>query len=245
MVSDWNATEFFRNLLNNNKLAQSLGFSFTRVSGLEGFEQAMHKLTSAKALLCVSDEADGYMDLNNTPRSRRIKTVFMAMRHQLDNMPARAECFENMNEIFRQFMSVLTRERVKLEQNSIFIDPRVSFNQIDRYFFAGGACAYFQVVIDLFTDLRFNEDEWADDYVPETEIQYINHSGDIWLTDYDTDKKLEVIKLVRSVKGYNLKEAKELVEASPTILLANTDMARYKELKPQFDELNAVIQFRY
>ncbi len=243
MVSDWNATEFFRNLLNNNKLAQSLGFSFARVSGLEGFEQAMHKLTSAKALLCVSDEADGYMDLNNTPKSRRIKTVFMAMRHQLDNMPARAECFENMNEIFRQFMSVLTRERVKLEQNSIFIDPRVSFNQIDRYFFAGGACAYFQVVIDLFTDLRFNVDEWADDYVPE--IQNINPKGDIYLKAYDVNKKIALIKLVKSVKGDGLEAAKKLVEASPTILLANTDMARYKELKPQFDELNAVIQFRY
>ena len=81
------------------------------------------------------DIADGYTELNNTPRTRRVKTVFFAMRHAIDDMEARNECVEIMRELFRQLMSVLTLERVKLEQNCIYLDPRISFNEIDRYFF--------------------------------------------------------------------------------------------------------------
>ena len=82
------------------------------------------------------------------------------MRHAVNDMEARNECMETMRELFRQFMSVLTLERVKLEQDCIYIDPRISFNEIDRYFFSGCACAYFQIAIDKYTDLRYNANEW-------------------------------------------------------------------------------------
>lgn len=157
----WDAAAFFENLTATNKLAQSEQFVFCRVSGLEGFEEALHAMQSASAFCCVSDIADGYTELNNTPRTRRIKTVFLAMRHAIDDMDARNECMEIMRELFRQLMSVLTLERVKLEQNCIYLDPRISFNEIDRYFFSGCACCYFQIAIDIFTDLRYNENEWT------------------------------------------------------------------------------------
>lgn len=158
--NDWSATDFFQNLVANNKLAVAEGFTFCKVSGLEGFEEALHAIQQATAFCCVSDIADGYTELNNTPRTRRIKTVFLAMRHAIDDMDARNECMEIMRELFRQLMSVLTLERVKLEQNCIYLDPRISFNEIDRYFFSGCACAYFQIAVDVFTDLRYNADEW-------------------------------------------------------------------------------------
>lgn len=160
LKSDWSATDFFQNLVANNKLAVAEGFTFCKVSGLEGFEEALHAMQQATAFCCVSDIADGYTELNNTPRTRRIKTVFLAMRHAIENMDARNECMEIMRELFRQLMSVLTLERVKLEQNCIYLDHRISFNEIDRYFFSGCACAYFQVAVDVFTDLRYNADEW-------------------------------------------------------------------------------------
>jgi CMP-N-acetylneuraminic acid synthetase len=156
----WNATDFFGNLTATNKLAQSENFVFCRVSGLEGFEEALHQLQTASAIVAVSDIANGYTELNNTPKTRRVKTVFFAMRHPLDDMDARAECMETMRELFRQFMSVLILERVKLEQNCIYLDPRITFTEIDSYFFSGCACAYFQVAVDVFTDLRYNEEEW-------------------------------------------------------------------------------------
>ena len=161
LKSDWSATDFFQNLIAKNKLANTNQFVFCKVSGLEGFEEALHAMQQASAFCCVSDIADGYTELNNTPRTRRIKTVFLAMRHAIDDMDARNECMEIMRELFRQLMSVLTLERVKLEQNCIYLDPRISFNEIDRYFFSGCCCCYFQIAIDIFTDLRYNENEWT------------------------------------------------------------------------------------
>ena len=54
----------------------------------------------------------------------------------------------------------LILEKTKLENHCIYIDPRISFNEIDRYFFSGCACAYFQIAVDVYTDLRINPDEW-------------------------------------------------------------------------------------
>lgn len=156
----WDAAAFFKSLCATNRLAQSEDFTFCRVSGLDGFEEAVNQMQSASAFVCVSDIADGYTELNNTPRTRRVKTVFFAMRHAAEDMAARSECMEIMRELFRQFMTRLILEKVKLEQNCIYLDPRISFNEIDRYFFSGAAGAYFQIAVDVFTDLRYNADEW-------------------------------------------------------------------------------------
>ena len=160
LKNDWNATQFFSELLANNKLAVAEGFTFCKVSGLEGFEEALHAMQQATAFCCVSDIADGYTELNNTPRTRRVKTVFLAMRHAAEDMEARSECMETMRELFRQFASQLILEKTRLEENCIYIDPRITFNEIDRYFFSGCACAYFQIAVDCYTDLRSNADEW-------------------------------------------------------------------------------------
>ena len=62
--------------------------------------------------------------------------------------------------MFRQFMSRLLPEKVRLEQNCIYLDPRISFNEIDRYFFNGAAGAYVLIAVDVFTDLRYRAEEW-------------------------------------------------------------------------------------
>ena len=156
----WNATEFFEQLTATNRLARQEHFTFCRVSGLDGFEEALENMQQSTAFVCVSDIANGYTELNNTPRTRRVKTIFMAMRHKIDDMAARNTCMDIMREIFRQFMSKLILEKTKLEQDCIYLDPRISFNEIDRYFFSGCACAYFQIAVDVYTDLRFNPTEW-------------------------------------------------------------------------------------
>lgn len=159
---NWNATAFFSDLTMRNIFAQQKHFTFCKVSGLEGFEEALAKMQSSTAFVCVSDISDGYTDINNTPHTRRVKTVFLAMRHAIDDMNARERCMETMRELFRQFMSVLILEQTKLQQQCIYIDPRISFQEIDRYFLSGCACAYFQLAIDTYTDLQFNEAEWAE-----------------------------------------------------------------------------------
>lgn len=110
----WDAASFFEELTATNRLAQSEGFTFCRVSGLDGFEEALAQMQTASAFVCVSDIADGYTELNNTPRTRRVKTVFLAMRHAAEDMEARSECMETMRELFRQFASQLILEKTRL-----------------------------------------------------------------------------------------------------------------------------------
>ena len=156
----WDATAFFEQLTATNRLAKREGFTFCRVSGLDGFEEALDNMQQSLAFVCVSDIANGYTELHNTPRTRRVKTVFMAMRHKIDDMKARNTCMDIMRELFRQYMSKLILEKTKLEQQCIYLDPRISFNEIDQYFFSGCACAFFQVAVDVYTDLRYNPTEW-------------------------------------------------------------------------------------
>ena len=72
-----------------------------------------------------------------------------------------------MRELFRQFMSVLIQEKTRIEQKNIYLDPRISFHEIDKYFFTGCACAYFQIATDTFTDLRYDNEEWARDILSD------------------------------------------------------------------------------
>ena len=158
---NWNATQFFRDLTERNIHAQQHRFTFCRVSGLDGFEEALSRMQGSTAFVCVSDISQGYTELNNTPHTRRVKTVFLAMRHAIDDMTARDRCMDTMRELFRQFMTVLILEQTWLQQHCIYIDPRITFQEIDRYFFSGCACAYFQIAVDTYTDLQFNEALWS------------------------------------------------------------------------------------
>ena len=117
-------------------------------------------MQTTTAFVCVSDTAEGYTELNNSPRTRRVKTVFFAMRHQLGNMAARLDCFDTMRELFRQYMSVLILEQTKLQERSLYLDPRIRFSEIPEYFASGCACASFQIAVDIYTDLRYNQSEW-------------------------------------------------------------------------------------
>lgn len=157
---NWDATAFFASLTDSNKFAKAHDFVFARVSGLDGFEEVLQQLQSATAIVAVSDISQGYIEVNNSPHTRRVKTVFLAMRHAILDMEARQMCMNIMRELFRQFMSKLILEKTKQEQNNIFLDPRISFQEIDQYFFSGCACAFFQIAVDIYTDLRYDPTEW-------------------------------------------------------------------------------------
>ncbi len=157
---NWDATAFFRGLVERNKLAQENDYRFAMVSGLNGLEEYINQAQTAKAAICVSDISPGYTEMNNTPHTRRVKTVFMLKRHALNDMKARQACMDEMREIFRQFMSVLFKEKTRIEQGILYLDPRVSFQEIEQYFAMGCACAFFQVSFDVYTNLVYRESEW-------------------------------------------------------------------------------------
>jgi hypothetical protein len=89
-----------------------------------------------------------------------VKTVYFAMRYPINRMELRSQCFSIMQELFRQFMSKLLMEKTRLRENHIYLDERINFSEIEQYFAQGCACAYFHIATDVFTDLRYNEDEW-------------------------------------------------------------------------------------
>ena len=157
---NWDATAFFRDLVERNKLVQEKNYRFARVSGLAGLEEYIEQAQTATAAICVSDISPGFTEMNNTPHTRRVKTVFMMKRHALNNMDARQACMDEMREIFRQFMSVLFKERTRIEQGVLYLDPRVQFTEIEQYFALGAACAYFQIAFDVYTNLVYREEEW-------------------------------------------------------------------------------------
>ena len=159
----WDAAKFFEQLTHKNRLAQYLSFRFCRVSGLTGFEEAVAAMQDTTAFVCFSDISQGVSKMNeNTPNMQKVKTVFFAMRHPVDDMKARDRCMQIMHELFRQFMTILIQEKTRLQQNFIYIDENISFQEIDQYFFSGCAGAYFQISVKKFIDLRYNPEEWIE-----------------------------------------------------------------------------------
>lgn len=235
----WDAATFFERLAATNRLAVEENFTFCKVSGLEGFEEAVEQMQSTNNFICVSDVADGYTDLNNTPRTRRIKTVFFAMRHKAEDMEARTECMETMRELFRQFMTRLILEKVKLEENCIYIDPRITFNEIDRYFFSGCAGAYFQIAVDIFTDLRHNPDDWTEDFETEN-YQYVDF-WDLYMTDYDKNNFQKSVHEVFVFVPY-INETKQILLnfKDYALLISNINHWRKIELMKSIKDLQYI-----
>lgn len=157
---DWDAAAFFEPLVRKNKLCQKIGMRFCRVSGLPGLEDVLNDMLTTTAFFAVSDESDGYTDLQTTPHSRRIKTVFMAMRYKLDDMDARRKCLGYMREVFRQMMTVLLPQHTRINQGHIYIDPRISFSEMNHYALAGCAASYFQIAVDINVNLVYNAADW-------------------------------------------------------------------------------------
>ncbi|MGI7739457.1 50S ribosomal protein L7/L12 [Campylobacter jejuni] len=66
---------------------------------------------------------------------------------------------------------------------------------------------------------------------------------DIVLTDGGA-KKIEVIKIVRALTGLGLKEAKDAVEQTPSILKEGVAKAEAEEAKKQLEEAGAKVELK-
>lgn len=160
MNFDWDATSFFERLTKENLLCKANGYNFAKCSGLDGLEDFLTTMQKVTRAVIVSDISPGVTDVNNAPRTRRVKTVFLVCRHALGNMNARNAAMTELREIFRQFMSRFLLERNAIEQGILYFDPRVQFTEISPYFASGCACAYFQIAVNTMTDLQYREAEW-------------------------------------------------------------------------------------
>ena len=66
---------------------------------------------------------------------------------------------------------------------------------------------------------------------------------DVVMTSFG-DKKINVIKEVRAITGLGLKEAKDLVEATPKAVKEGVSKAEAEELKTKLEEAGATVELK-
>ncbi|MCH7882527.1 MAG: 50S ribosomal protein L7/L12 [Proteobacteria bacterium] len=66
---------------------------------------------------------------------------------------------------------------------------------------------------------------------------------DVVLTSFG-DKKVAVIKAVRSITGLGLKEAKDMVEGAPTTIKEGASKSDAEDLKKQLEEVGATVELK-
>ncbi|CAN8069782.1 unnamed protein product [Agarophyton chilense] len=67
---------------------------------------------------------------------------------------------------------------------------------------------------------------------------------DIILEEVPAAKKIAILKVVRSITGLGLKEAKALVESAPKIIKDNTTKENSEEIKKQLEEAGAKVSIK-
>ena len=67
---------------------------------------------------------------------------------------------------------------------------------------------------------------------------------DVILTEFPADKKIGILKIVRSITGLGLKEAKELVESAPKAIKEATSKDDAEDVKKQLEEAGAKIEIK-
>lgn len=66
----------------------------------------------------------------------------------------------------------------------------------------------------------------------------------VTLTDAPADKKIGIIKVVREITGLGLKEAKELVEATPKEIKASAPKAEAESIKKKIEEAGGKVTLK-
>nr|QUE28450.1 ribosomal protein L12 [Porphyrostromium boryanum] len=64
---------------------------------------------------------------------------------------------------------------------------------------------------------------------------------DVSLEEVPADKKIAILKVVRSLTGLGLKEAKDLVESAPKVLKEGTSKDDAEEMKSQLENAGAKV----
>ena len=67
---------------------------------------------------------------------------------------------------------------------------------------------------------------------------------DAVLTEYPSDKKIAILKVVRSITGLGLKEAYELVESIPKPLKEGIAKEAAEDIKKQLEEAGAKVEIK-
>jgi large subunit ribosomal protein L7/L12 len=67
---------------------------------------------------------------------------------------------------------------------------------------------------------------------------------DVVLEEVPADKKIAILKVVRTITGLGLKEAKDLVEAAPKAVKEGTSKADAEDIKKQLEEAGGKVAIK-
>lgn len=162
----WNALQYFTALAQANRLASSTGFKVTEVSGPAGLVSILADVMQSPDIIAVDDTTEGFSSIEASPYQEKTKTVFFCSKHEALDLSARASCLDLHREIFRQFLSMIIRQRTRLLQSYITLNPRIALQEIDRHFAPGYACSTFTMHVRLPMDLRLRHEEWDPEFIP-------------------------------------------------------------------------------
>ena len=78
---------------------------------------------------------------------------------------------------------------------------------------------------------------------PAEEVE-VQTEFNVILEEVPADKKIAVLKVVRALTGLGLKEAKDLVEATPKPVKENVKKEEAEDVKKQLEEVGAKISIK-
>lgn len=98
--------------------------------------------------------------------------------------------------------------------------------------------ATFGVDVSVHPVIRIDEKtDWDNFLPPEPE----KTEFDVILEKVPTEKKVAVLKVVRTLTGLGLKEAKDLVESTPQVVRSAIALPLAEEIKQQLEAVGAVV----
>ena len=164
--------------------------------------------------------------LNSSPRvtfaSRLINASKTKFSTAADEQPS-SKPFQHANaeKVFHQ-MTPLTREEISTISELINEKLGIKIAEFDATMAAGLA------------------EGGMDD--EETEVKTKKTSFELKLTGFDAKSKIKVIKEIRAITSLGLKDAKELVEAAPKVVLKDIKMDKAEELKEKLEKVGATVE---
>lgn len=158
--------QYFRKIVETNKLMQEHKFEFKRVTGVGNLEEVVASMQSCGAMFALEDGVDGAV-VNSNGRSvyRRVFICYMFKLADLFDMNNHSDNLELCRTIFLQVLSKMLEDSYSDEytkRNIAINADTVHFKEMKGYQLNGASGMYFVINIDEAIGLCHNPMAWKE-----------------------------------------------------------------------------------
>lgn len=164
IISEWDATQYFRTLTAQNKLAQQHGFDFVPVPSIAAAFALAEARTKSVAHVAFCETSDGQMREGRSGGYFRHKvyTVFIMLRANIKSEADKKAKLDICRNIRDQFYSRLITEQDELEAATSYIfQQSIQERDTPTFTLDGSVATFFQLEFDIPVDLRYNPEQWT------------------------------------------------------------------------------------